>query len=206
MLLFLITGCLSSVNELYPEKERERPLAVYVVSQGWHAGIVFKGEFLRKKLPEHRHIPGNDFLMVGWDDNKYYPADRGSIGLFLRAAFLPTGSVIHLVGFDEAPHEYFISSNIVKVQLSRQGMEKMTDHIVDHFRTEDENLLYAADGLYPQSSFFEAKGRYFFPRTSNKWSARVLRESGFPITPFYAFTSGNVINQARKSGEVLQRR
>lgn len=207
MLLFLATGCLSPVRELYPEEKRERPNSVYVISQGWHVGIAFESKFLREKLPEHSEIPDTDFLMVGWGDNKYYPAERPGIGLFLRAAFWPTGSVIHLVGFDEVPDSYFISGDIVKVQLSRQGMEEMTDHIVNSFRTTDEGtLVYAADGLYPQSTFFEAKERYYFPKTSNKWSARILRESGFPITPFYAFTSGNVIRQARKSGQVLQQR
>lgn len=205
MMLFLSTGCLGPVRELYPEEERQRPNSVYVISQGWHVGIAFKSRFLRKKLPEHSRIPDTDFLMVGWGDNKYYPADRAGIGLFLRAAFWPTGSVIHLVGFDEIADEHFIKGEVVRVRVSQQGMEEMTDHIADRFRTADQGtLFYAADGLYPQSAFFEAKGRYYFPKTSNKWSARVLRESGFPITPFYALTSGNVIRQARKSGEVLQ--
>jgi hypothetical protein len=86
-------------------------------------------------------------------------------------------------------------------------MEAMSHFVSEQFKYDDGgDLKFAADGLYPTSNFFEAKGFYFFPKTSNKWAAKVLRKSGFPITPFYAMTSGNVIKQARKSGKVIQQR
>ena len=82
----------------------------------------------------------------------------------------------------------------------------MTDYIAKRFQKEKgDDTIFFSDGLYSNSAFFEAKGWYFFPRTSNKWTARVLRESGLPITPFYAITSGNVMKQARKSGEVIKK-
>ena len=207
IILPLLTGCLSPVKELYPENEKERPIPAYVVSLGWHVGIAFDGEYLREKLPEHQQMPDTEYLLVGWGDNKYYPAERAGVGLFLRAAFLPTRSVIHLVGFDKEVEAYFGESDIVRVQLSKKSIQEMTGYIADRFRTDnDKQIILAAEGLYPNSSFFEAKGLYFFPKTSNKWAARVLRKSGFPITPFYAMTSGNVIKQARKSGTVIRQR
>lgn len=204
--LLLTTGCLGPVRELYPGEQEQRPVPVYVVNHGWHVGVVFRGERLREKLPEHDRLPQNEFLMVGWGDNKYYPSERVRVDLFLRAAFWPTGSVLHLVGFDAPVDAYFRQSEIVRLQLSEEGVEKMTGYIADRFQKGDsDEIIFAADGLYPQSAFFEAEGTYFFPRTSNKWTARVLRESGLPVTPFYAITSGNVMKQARKSGEVIQK-
>jgi uncharacterized protein (TIGR02117 family) len=200
-------GCLGPVKKLYPENENQRPIPAYVVSLGWHVGIALDSEYLVEKLPEHKRLPDTEHLLVGWGDNKYYPAERAGVGLFLRAAFLPTQSVIHVVGFDEEAENYFGESDVVKVQLSKQGMEAMSHFVSEQFKYDDGgDLKFAADGLYPTSNFFEAKGFYFFPKTSNKWAAKVLRKSGFPITPFYAMTSGNVIKQARKSGKVIQQR
>jgi len=203
--VFLETGCLGPVRERYPEEQEKRPVPVYVVSHGWHVGVVFRGQHLREKLPEHDRLPQHEFLMVGWGDNKYYPSERVRVDLFLCAAFWPTKSVLHLVGFDAPVDVYFRQSEIVRLQLSEKGVEKMTDYIAARFQKgEGDNIIFVSDGLYSNSAFFEARGRYFFPQTSNKWTARVLRESGLPVTPFYAITSGNVMKQARKSGEVIQ--
>lgn len=207
ILLLSITGCLGPVKKLYPENEQQRAVSVYVISHGWHIGLAFEREYLREKLPKHEKLPKGKFWVVSWGDNKYFPSENVRIDLFLRAAFLPTGSVIHLVGVDGVVDSYFQNNDIVRVQISEEGMEEISDYLSDQFEYNGEGKLqFSADGLYANSAFFEAKGRYFFPRTSNKWTARLLRKSGFPITPFYAITSGNVIHQARKSGEVIQRR
>lgn len=205
LLLLALTGCLSPVAGLYSEKKEQRPNKVYVVKLGWHVGIAFKGIHLREKLPGHDRLPETGFLLVGWGDNRYYPAERVGVGLFMRAAFLPTGSVIHVVGFDQEVESYFVDSDVVRVQLSERGVEQMSAYLAQQFRrSEDGSLEYAADGLYGNSAFFKAKGLYFFPRTSNWWAARLLRKSGYPITPVYAITSGNVIRQAGKEGEVIR--
>ena len=206
LILPATTGCLGPVKELYPEKQHQRRVPVYVINLGWHTGIAFEGKYLKEKLPKYNLFPDADFLMIGWGDNKYYPSERARIGLFLRAAFLPTGSVIHVVGFDKSIESYFKSNDIVRVQISKEGMDNMSTYIAKQFHKNAEGKLrYAADGLYRKSAFYEAKGLYFFPRISNKWTARVLRKSGFPITPFYALTSGNVMQQVKNNGEVLDR-
>lgn len=207
IILPLITACLGPVAELYPEDEGQRTVEAYIISHGWHVGIAFRGNYLREELPRHERMPRTEYLMVGWGDNKYYPAEDPGVGLFLRAAFWPTGSVIHVVGMDRPVEAYFIESDIVKVQLSDKGMDEMSEYIGDSFkRGNSRNLISSGEGFYSNSTFFEANGLYFFPTTSNRWVARVLRESGFPITPFYAFTSGNVIFQVGKEGEVIRSR
>lgn len=131
IILIFIGGCLGPVRDLYPEEKEKRPVSIYVVQPGWHVGIAFKGVHLRNKLPDHEKLPKTDFLMVGWGDNKYYPADRAGVGLFLRAAFLPTGSVIHVTGFSQSPDSYFTESGIVRLQVSEKGMKAMTDYIAN---------------------------------------------------------------------------
>lgn len=207
ILLPLTSACLGPVSELYPEEEQRRTVSAYVVSHGWHVGVAFESRYLREKIPRDPQLPDSKFYMIGWGDNRYYPADSFRLDRFLRAAFLPTGTVLHVVGTDRPVESYFSNSDIVRIRLSEEGMDRMSEYIADYFRTgDDDNLKYAAEGLYSNSVFFEAEGLYFFPRTSNRWTAKAIRRSGFPITPFYALTSGNVISQSRKEGEVIRSR
>ncbi|MEX0720638.1 MAG: DUF2459 domain-containing protein [Balneolaceae bacterium] len=206
-LLFLMifcTGCLGPVTDVYPEDEQLRPIPIYVVSHGWHVGIAIESSYINHKLPEHEQMPTADFLMFGWGDDKYYVNPDAGFWLLMRAAFLPTRSVIHVVGFNVPVEDYFTGSRIVKVQISKEGADKFAEYIEDRFRRENDSIQFAADGLYNNSVFFKATGLYFFPKTSNTWTARALRQTGYPITPFYAITSGNVMHQAGKEGEVVR--
>ncbi len=205
LLLIFSTGCLGPVKHLYPDNESERPVPVYVVSHGWHVGIAIEQEYIQHLLPEHYEMPDAKILKFGWGDGKYYVKDDPGFGLMMRAALLPTRSVIHVVGMDIPIERYFSASRVVRVQVTRQGAEKMGEFIADRFRIgSDGSIIFAADGLYRNSSFFKANGLYFVPKTSNTWTARALRQTGFPITPIYSITSGNVIQQSRKHGELIR--
>jgi uncharacterized protein (TIGR02117 family) len=205
LMVIFSSGCLGPVKHLYTEDETERTVPVYIVSHGWHVGIAIEQEHIKHLLPEHPKMPDATILKFGWGDGKYYVHDNPGFGLLMRAAIVPTRSVIHVVGMDIPIDRYFSSSRIVKVQVSTRGAEKLGEFISERFRTgADGSIYYAANGLYTNSTFFNANGLYFIPKTSNTWTARALRQTGFPITPIYAITSGNVIQQARKHGELIR--
>lgn len=207
LVLFVTAGCLSPISELYPEDEDERPVPVYLVRHGWHVGVAVESEYIVGHLPYHEEMPNARFLKFGWGDNRYYPDSDPGFRLLLRAALLPTRSVLHVVGIDIPIENYFASSDVIRVQISEEGMEQISNFISNRFReNNDGEIEFAADGLYTNSAFFNATGRYYIPKTSNVWTARVLRRAGAPITPFYAVTSGNVIYQTRKFGEVIRLR
>lgn len=205
LMLFLISSCNRPMKEIYPDDPSQRTIPVYVISHGWHTGIAIERVYLDDYLPDHPEMPNAKYLMFGWGDGKYYPHPDPGTGLLLRAALLPTQSVIHVVGIDIPVQNYFPSSRVVRIMIHPTGTDEMTEFISSHFETgEAENPLFAADGLYQNSAFFQAKPTYFFPRTSNRWVAQALRRTGYPITPFYALTAENVIKQASEYGEVIQ--
>jgi uncharacterized protein (TIGR02117 family) len=205
--MFLFSGCLGPVQELYPDDIDQRTYEVYLLRHGWHVGIAFESAYFYDKIPDHDQIPQTGYLKFGWGDRSYYPAEDPGIGLLLQAALLPTRSVVHIVGFDINPELYFGGSDIIRIQVTEEGMSRMAQFISDRFRRDNQNeIIFLTDGLYSRSAFFEANGRYFIPKTSNTWAARALRKTGAPITPFYAVTSGNLIQQARKTGEVIRLR
>lgn len=203
--VLVLSGCLGPVKELYPEDEGQRPIAVYIVSHGWHAGIAIEASAIRDHLPVHPDMPSAEYLKFGWGDGRYYPDTDAGFWLMLRGALLPTRSVIHVVGIDIPVERYFSRSKVIKIQVSEEGAEEMGKFVAKRFRLDsDGEARVAADGLYRNSIFYEATGRYYLPKTSNVWTARALRQTGYPITPVYSLTSGNVVKQARKEGVVVQ--
>lgn len=199
---FFLAGCLGPVSKLYPDDISERPIPVYVVQVGWHAGLVVEKEHLGSAFPDHERIPDAVFLKVGWGDDKYYPDPDPPFRVLLRAAFWPSRSVLHLVGINIPVQEYFPGSDVVILHLSEEGMENLTEFISGYFRRDDEgNPIYHSYGRYSSSAFFKAHGRYYVPKTSNVWTARALRSAGVPITPIYSSTASNVMRQANRAAE-----
>lgn len=205
LIFFFTTGCLSPVKELYPDDESERTVSVYIVSHGWHAGIAIEASAIEEYLPPHPDMPSAKFLKFGWGDGRYYTDSEAGFWLMMRAALLPTRSVIHVVGIDLPVERYFSGSKVIQIKVSAEGAKKMGEFVEERFRRDEYGeIVLEADGLYTNSVFFQATGRYYLPKTSNIWTARALRQTGYPITPIYSFTSGNVVQQAKRDGIEIQ--
>lgn len=205
LIVLLYTGCTGASETLYPKDKSQRPVTVFVVGHGWHTALVIEEQYIRDQIPSHREFPKNTYLMAEWGDNRYFPHEDPGTGLLLRAALLPTGSVVHITGLPQPPHLIFASSTVVSIKITEEGAEQLASFIASEFRYDDEDeLIYATEGLYTNSAFFEGRKLYFFPRTSNRWVAKALRKTGYPIRSSFAFTAQNVLHQAQKDGDHLR--
>ncbi|TVQ12904.1 MAG: DUF2459 domain-containing protein [Balneolaceae bacterium] len=202
----VITGCNRPVTDLFPDDPELRPVRIYVVSHGWHVGIVLpSNEIFREYMPQNYHGIDYRFNEFGWGDRQYYMTENPGIWLALKGAFWPTLSVIHAAGFDRDVDVEFRGAKTVEIMLSEKGFDALCARLASDMAYDDEGLAVILDsGWYADSRFYASERRYFLPRTSNKWVARLLREAGAPITPFYGLTSGNVIYQSRKFGELKE--
>ncbi len=201
VLTLLLSGCFGPKEGLYPpEKESKFKVTVYVSKRSWHTGIVMKRSDVDTLLPElMENIPKAEYLNLSWGDRKYFMAEEGTVGLALRAALLPTQSVIHVIGYTHLPEWYFKQKQVAKVKLSRNGFLSMVDYIHDSFARDSSGLLVPLrERPVGMSYFYLSNITYWGSRTCNVWTARALRKSGFPINPVIALTSGNVMKQVRK--------
>ena len=202
---FIFAGCLNPVRNLYPADPDLREVPVYVVSHGWHAGFAIESKYILNQIPEHSELPDTKFLKFGWGDARYYSNPEAGFWIMMRAAILPTKSAIHVVGFDIPVEMYFPGSKVVEIKITQEGATELGTFIDQTIKKDKNgNPIYYAEGLYRNSVFLEAEKSYIFPRTSNKWTAKAIRKTGYPISPFYAFTSGNVIKQVSEDGVLLQ--
>jgi len=202
----ICVGCLGPVSSLYPEDAAERPIAVMLVSHGWHTGLVLEREHVLPYLPDSALLPAQRYLEFGWGDARYYPHPDPGLRELLSAALLPGPSVMHIVGMHNHPAVQFPASSVILLQLSAKGLTQMGRFLQQSLQLsgDDEALVPVAEGLYGDSIFVSARGLYMLPRTSNTWTASALRAAGLPITPAYALGQGNLMWQAERIGDRLQ--
>ena len=181
---------------------------VYLVSHGWHTGIVVRRTDLPTAVwPESEDFPGAEYLEVGWGDRDYYQSPEFSAWLAFKAIAWPTPSVLHIVGFSGPVTSYFPHSEVVELELSQRGFERLSGFVHDRFdRDGAARSARLGPGLYGQSAFYPAREKFHLFNTCNVWTARVLRAAGLPVTPVYAITTDNVMSQARRFGKTIQSR
>ncbi len=194
----LASGCVGPALGLYPPSPGESVTSVWVVSHGWHTGIVVRRQDVPEGLwPQLRDFVGSELVEVGWGERDFYMAPAGTSGMALRAALWPSSSVLHVGGFSGPAESYFPASEIVEIKLSRRGFEKLAVFLQKAYATDEAGgAIRLGPGQYPNSLFYLARETYHLFKTCNVWTARALRSAGCPITPFVSVTAGNVIHQA----------
>jgi uncharacterized protein (TIGR02117 family) len=184
-------------QQLPVSKEDER--TIYVVSHGWHTGIVIARselgdalQFVPVQLGESRYYE------FGWGDKAFYQAEKETIGIALKAAFWPTPSTMHVVAVPEAPAIQFPESETVELHVSQAGQRALVAAIAASF-TRDANgqANNTRTGLYGHSLFFDANGNYYLTNTCNTWTARMLASAGVPTTEALTITAGSMMRQTK---------
>lgn len=208
LFLFLIitSGCLGPVKQLYPPAPGDPIKTIYVVSHGWHTGLVLD----MADISGQKHLVPDFFkdsnsIEFGWGDEGFYKSKEFSLWVTVKAAILPTPTVLHLVDLRFSVQTHFPTSGIVKVNLSEQGFKKLCEHIESSYLLDAKgSIIETGPGIYGRSRFYRSDESYFFPKTCNVWTASALRSAGCPITRIYAVRAENVFNQSKKFGIVIQ--
>jgi len=208
-ILFLAVSCstcAAPVSETLAPSESEPRKTIYLVNHGWHAGIVLRRADIPDNIwPKLGNFPDMEYLEVGWGDKDYYQIPDPHLGFILKAALLPTASVLHIVGFNDHVPAYFPYSEIIRIELSSAGFERLSRTIASSFALDKAgNTTSPSPGRYGNSRFYLSRETYHLFNTCNVWTARALRTAGLPITPATATSVGNLMSQARKFGVVVQ--
>src|SRR5262249_46053847 len=140
-----------------------------------------------------RAFPDARFLEIGWGDEGFYTAPDGAItmGLAVEAMFSSRGSVLHVVGLPAAPTIVFLHAEIERLVVSDAGFRAMLASRGESFRRDRDGYgIVLRRGIYGDSQFFMALGRYWALFTCNSWTATMLRETGCAIAPAISLTAG----------------
>jgi uncharacterized protein (TIGR02117 family) len=186
---------------LFPPKPGEVAVTVYVVSYGYHSGLVLTRADLVSAAEAGAFAAINDILdrfrdfdslEFGWGDEVFYQHVRSvkdlQIGEALHALFMPGNkSVMHVVGLRDEPRIIFRSADIAEIHLSQRGFARMAQALDQSFALgEDGHAEEIGPGLYGPSLFYRANGSFNLFNVCNHWVANLLQRAGLPANPFLA--------------------
>ena len=198
LLSILLVTCSACSSTPYLEPtDGPRDLTIYVVSHGWHTGIVIRtADIPPSLLPEAADFPQAAFLEIGWGDREYYRAHDPGAGTASRAALIGGPGVLQVVGVRDDPRRAFPQSEVVALPVSRQGLKRLCRYVSASIeRGANDRAAVLGPGLYGDGRFYASRERFHILNTCNVWTARALRAAGLPIAT--ALTADSVMEDAR---------
>ncbi|MBD3225943.1 MAG: DUF2459 domain-containing protein [Caldithrix sp.] len=158
---------------------------IYVVSHGWHTGIVLRGQDIQEtKLGQVIEAKADDLIEIGWGDAQFYQNTGSEIDyqLALRAILWPTESVMHVVRFNKPVDQYFPLSERILLHIEQDGFDRLCLFIYNTFQVDEhQKAVETGEGLYGNSRFYKAHPSYYFPYTCNVWTAEAVEHAGLPL-------------------------
>ena len=169
---------------------------VFVVSHGWHTGIVIPATLIVSRIPELKHRFGNTrFIEFGWGDKGFYESTEITTGLTIQAIFWPTESVMHVVAVPQNPYSYFPDSQVEMICLNSNEYSSLARFIENSFsKDEHGHIIPTKNGIYGDSQFYKSVGDYYLMNTCNKWTAKALKSAGMDISTTFKLTAGSVMD------------
>ncbi|TAN52555.1 MAG: TIGR02117 family protein [Methylococcaceae bacterium] len=198
LLTYLLAGC-SSLPEAIEPGNSAQPCSgsdeIYVLNHGWHTGIAVKADDLNPLINGlSARFPQNAYYEIGWGDAGFYQANTITAGLTFRAMFWSPGTVLHVVGFDEAPARYFSNSDVRTVKVSQDGYRNLLKFIHSSFMMDDAgNIMPQQPGIYGDSQFYSGVGTYYIFNTCNTWTAKALYSAGLDVDTRFKLTASSIM-------------
>ena len=183
--------------KIYPPPAGAPRVDVFVVSHGYHAGIVVPRQQLADLASRDGHgalmavstrFASYSWLEIGWGDEGFYTSVPTIASLTVRSAaralLLPGNpSVLHVVGLNGDPRASFPAADMVRLELSETGFARLLARIDATFASGPQDL---GPGLYGPSRFFRAVGTFHVFNVCNHWIAGLLDAAGVPTAPALA--------------------
>ena len=198
-------ACTTPKEGLFPPGPDEPSRSIYLVSHGWHAGIVVRRADIPDGVwPQAGEFPGAEYLEVGWGDRDYYMTPGAGLGTLLKAGLWPTESVLHVVGFDGPVTRYFPRSKVIRIDLSEEGFRRLCEYFGNSYALDqDGGSRPLGPSLYGDGLFYLSGESYHAFNTCNAWTARALHTAGCPITPGANLRVDTLMTNAAEFGTVI---
>jgi len=189
-------------RSLWPAAPGAPVTEVFVVSHGYHAGIIVPRKSLaeqgsRRGLSALAYVATRfadyDRLEIGWGDEGFYrevpTPDSLTVALAVRALLRPGNpSVLHVVGVKDDVRAMFPHSDMIRIDLGAAGFERLAEKLDAAFARGPDGLRpeELGPGLYGASLFFRANGAFHLFNVCNHWVAGLLEAAGVPTAPLLA--------------------
>jgi len=179
---------------------------IYIVSHGWHTGVVLPSTLIQSQMPAlKQRFKDSPYLEFGWGDKGFYQAKEITSGLTLQAIFWPTEAVMHVVAVPTKVPDFFPNSQAIQICLNGAEYFALVKFVQNSFaRDNDGKVIPQRNGLYGDSQFYTAVGDYYMMNTCNKWTAKALKSAGLDLWPTFKLTAGSVMDYLMTSEHLAQ--
>ncbi|MEM7173262.1 MAG: DUF2459 domain-containing protein [Pseudomonadota bacterium] len=199
--LLLILCCFGCESGSQIKNNTRGPAAadktIFVVTNGWHSGIVVSRAHIPNHLvPEIGDFADAQFLEFGWGDRDFYQADETTLGDTFVAALAPTSAVLHISAIRSPAASQSSDQEIISIPIDNHGFERLIRFIDGSFdRAGRARAVSIGPGLYLNSRFYAANGRFHLFNTCNTWTAKALSAGGLNISSAGVITGDDLIRQ-----------
>ncbi len=192
-----VAGCAAPVARDCPVPSGQAADTIYVVSHGWHAGLVLP-RWAAADWPLSTDPAAAQHVEVGWGERDFYMTSDPGWWLAIEGVLVPNQSVLHVVWLDARVGELFRGGEILEIRLGPDAMMRLSRHIAGSFaHASHGGGVDLGTGLYGSGRFYLSRERYHAFNTCNVWVARALREAGCPISPAFALTVDELLRRVR---------
>lgn len=192
----LVSGCSGLPSVVEPGESHTPPeRSIYVVSHGWHTGLVIPAVALNLRVPGLAERFGTPaFYEIGWGDKGFYQAKEITTGLSLQAMFWSSGAVLHVVAVPDSPYLSFPYSEVMATCVTSAELASLLTFLANSFQQDEGGrILPLAAGIYGEAQFYAGVGGYHLLNTCNTWTAKGLNSAGQRISPGFTLTAGGVM-------------
>jgi uncharacterized protein (TIGR02117 family) len=193
-------GAVRAANEWTCSSEEKLCRTVFIIHDSWHAAIVLrKDDLSTATLPELADFPDARFVEFSWGDKDYFPDPDSGFSMALKAAFWSSGSVLHLVGSNDAPKIFYPKAEVIELHFSPTAFDRLINFLSQSFlRPNSKGRAQASAGLYSYSRFYPSSGKFSLLNTCNTWVAQTLETAGLPVSASRVITAGQLAEQIDK--------
>jgi uncharacterized protein (TIGR02117 family) len=158
----------------------QSPRTLFLVSHGWHTGIVMERKDLVALIPPLAGELGEEgYVEVGWGEERFYQARETTVGMALRAVLQPNPSVLQVVPLPRPAREYFPQSELAELRVEEEGYRALAAFVAESFtRTPARDVIRLSPSLYGNGWFYRAEGSFHAFNTCNTWVATAMEKAG----------------------------
>ena len=205
---FMLCSCSSLPAVVQPDSTQTATPddAIYIVSHGWHTGVVLPATLIQSHMPAlKQRFKDSPYLEFGWGDKGFYQTPEITSGLTLQAIFWPTEAVMHVVAVSSKAPEFFPNSQAIQICLNGAEYFALVKFVQNSFaRDKEGKIIPQRNGLYGDSQFYSAVGDYYLMNTCNKWTAKALKSAGMDLWLTFKLTAASIMDYLVTSGHLAQ--